>query len=362
MPGPVSAIHEAGQIVTLTAVSNNPALVPNPTISGSGSTHTLTFTPGANKNGTATITVTANDGQSANNTFARKFTVTVNPVDDADLAISMTESTSPAGRLRDLTYTINILNNGPDTADKVTVSAAIPVGAIFKSSSLTPLSNDGKKITWSLGSIAAGVKTSITMAVFVSSTAPDLLVSFAQVSTIAQEPSLANNSVTRSAPVVNVGTFAVTAPPSVEPGEHFPLTLDWTVPGGRWRELSTVDLRIRDEEGTLLWVRFDEAANTLSLFNPHSGKFGPGFAPGSANELSNEWGTVYLKGTSVLAAGPTSPTVRLTLDLSFKHHAAGRELWVEVAATDDLGNSQGFDFAAVLESELKQKRKQHSCD
>ena len=36
----------------------------------------------ANAFGTATITVTVNDGQRANNTIARTFTVTVNAVND----------------------------------------------------------------------------------------------------------------------------------------------------------------------------------------------------------------------------------------------------------------------------------------
>jgi prepilin-type N-terminal cleavage/methylation domain-containing protein len=73
-PGPT---NEAGQTVTLTTTSSDPAIVPNPTISGTGATRTLSYQPVANASGTATITVTANDGQSQNNTFFRTFTITI---------------------------------------------------------------------------------------------------------------------------------------------------------------------------------------------------------------------------------------------------------------------------------------------
>ncbi len=74
-PGPSD---ESGQTITMAATSSDPTIVPNPSVSGSGSTRTLTYTPATNKFGTATITVTADDGQSQNNTYSRIFTITVN--------------------------------------------------------------------------------------------------------------------------------------------------------------------------------------------------------------------------------------------------------------------------------------------
>jgi hypothetical protein len=69
------------QTLTVTAVSSNPALIPNPSVRyiSPRPTGTLTFTPMHNAIGTATITVTVNDGQARNNTVTRTFTVTVNP-------------------------------------------------------------------------------------------------------------------------------------------------------------------------------------------------------------------------------------------------------------------------------------------
>ena len=70
--------------LTVTASSSNTGLIPNPTVTytSPNATGSLSFTPAAGLNGSATITVTVNDGQAANNTLTRTFTVTVNPVND----------------------------------------------------------------------------------------------------------------------------------------------------------------------------------------------------------------------------------------------------------------------------------------
>jgi len=67
------------ELLTVTASSGNPTLVPNANIvvSGSGVSRTLTVTPVTNQTGTATITVTGRDGVS---TASDTFVVTVNPV------------------------------------------------------------------------------------------------------------------------------------------------------------------------------------------------------------------------------------------------------------------------------------------
>jgi endonuclease/exonuclease/phosphatase family metal-dependent hydrolase len=66
------------ELLTVTASSSNPALIPNANIvmGGSGTSRTVTVTPVANQTGTATITVTGGDGTS---TASETFVVTVNP-------------------------------------------------------------------------------------------------------------------------------------------------------------------------------------------------------------------------------------------------------------------------------------------
>jgi hypothetical protein len=73
-----------GQGLRVTAVSSDPALIPNPavTYTSPGVTGTLRLTPAANAFGSATITVTVNNFQPSNNLAVRRFTVTVNPVND----------------------------------------------------------------------------------------------------------------------------------------------------------------------------------------------------------------------------------------------------------------------------------------
>lgn len=73
----------AGETQTLlvTAMSSNPGLVPNPTVSyqSPGTTGMLTLKPAANSRGSAVITVTVSDGQAQNSTTTRSFIVSVNP-------------------------------------------------------------------------------------------------------------------------------------------------------------------------------------------------------------------------------------------------------------------------------------------
>ncbi len=77
-------------------------------------------------------------------------------------------------------------------------------------------------------------------------------------------------------------------------------------------------------------------------------RFGPEAPAGSNNRLETPSATLYLAQTSVVAAGPTSPTVTLNLALSFKPSAAGRTYTVEVAASDDAGHEDAFKPAGTL--------------
>jgi len=126
----------------------------------------------------------------------------------------------------------------------------------------------------------------------------------------------------------------------------YPLT--WTVPGPGWRVLDTLQLRFVDEQGAAIRLRFDEVAGSPGTFRlvDDRGKAGPAFTPGSRNRLETDAATVYLAGSSVI--GPPGSQVTLSLDLSFKPHAAGHTYDVEVLATDDTGQSQGFSRAGYL--------------
>ena len=82
----VGPANEVGQVLTVTAISSRPDIVPNPTViyTSAQSTGVLSFTPVTTMSGTATILVSVrDDGGTANggqNTWSRSFTVTVTPV------------------------------------------------------------------------------------------------------------------------------------------------------------------------------------------------------------------------------------------------------------------------------------------
>ena len=63
LTGISTGMGDVKQLLTFTAVSNNPGLIPNPTISYTNGTctATLTYIPMADVSGSAVITVTATD-------------------------------------------------------------------------------------------------------------------------------------------------------------------------------------------------------------------------------------------------------------------------------------------------------------
>ncbi|MDQ3536112.1 MAG: T9SS type A sorting domain-containing protein, partial [Bacteroidota bacterium] len=80
---------DTGQTITITATSDNPGLIPQPTVNfnGTGTTGTLTYTPVAGAYGFALITVIVEDNGVSNasdtNTFSQSFIVEVRQVNKA---------------------------------------------------------------------------------------------------------------------------------------------------------------------------------------------------------------------------------------------------------------------------------------
>ncbi len=146
----------------------------------------------------------------------------------------------------------------------------------------------------------------------------------------------------------STGTFELSPQHTVvNAGDRTKLALAWTVPVGGWRVLNQMDLRLRDDQGRMIWFRWDEASNTIRRYNQATGKFGPAKAIGSYAVLAGPWANLYLRTTTVVAAGAAAPTVILTLDVKFKHSARGHYV-VETAASDDLGHNDPFQSAGTL--------------
>ncbi|SIO05878.1 Uncharacterized conserved protein [Singulisphaera sp. GP187] len=148
------------QTLTVTATSNNPGLIPNPTVSytSPNGTGSLGYTPVANASGTAIITVTVTDnGGTANgglNTITRIFTVTVTAVNDAPTldpindpapiledagaqTINLTGITAGPGEIQTLTITATSSNPGLIPNPTVSYTSSDAIGSL----SYTPVAN-----------------------------------------------------------------------------------------------------------------------------------------------------------------------------------------------------------------------------
>ena len=126
--GITSGAANENQTLTVTAVSGNTNLVPNPTVNytSANTNGSLTFKPITNATGSAIITVTVNDGGTSNNIITRTFTVTVNPVNQPP-------TLNPINNL-----TINE-NAGPQTVNL----SGITSGAANESQTLTVTAASG---------------------------------------------------------------------------------------------------------------------------------------------------------------------------------------------------------------------------
>jgi len=156
LTGITSGSATENQALTVTAVSSNPALIPNPTVNytSPNATGSLSFTPVANANGAATVTVTVNDGHAVSNLVTRTFIVSVNAVNDAptlnplgNLTISEDAglqsvglagiSTGAANETQ--TLTVTAVSSNPSLIPHPTVSYASP--AATGNLNFTPVAN-----------------------------------------------------------------------------------------------------------------------------------------------------------------------------------------------------------------------------
>jgi Tol biopolymer transport system component len=120
------------------------------------------------------------------------------------------------------------------------------------------------------------------------------------------------------------------------------LTLSWAHPK-RWRDLESIHLRLRNDEGVVFWARYDEESNLVQLLDPETERFGPGAEPGSDAVLETPIATLDLAQSSVTGSGPDGRDATFVFAIRLHTPAAGRHYTVEWMATDDHGNSQGFD-------------------
>jgi hypothetical protein len=148
-----------------------------------------------------------------------------------------------------------------------------------------------------------------------------------------------------------VGTSKLTpAAAVVPPSGQITYEVEWTHPGV-WRDLDTIEFRIVNDFGVLGWVRWEESTNLFTLYDVETGAYSESGLPGSNKKLRAGDLELDLRNTKAVGTGPTGPSVTLTLALKLKKRHRGDgpvDYRVELFASDDDGDKQGFEVAGTL--------------
>ncbi len=133
----------------------------------SGATATVTIIVSPSSTGSLTNTAIVGGGiddpDGTNNTTTS--TTTVDPA-TADLSISKSDSPDPVTVGNSLSYTLAVINSGPNAAPGVVVTDTLPAGVTFLSSSTTQGTCSGTSpVTCNLGTLNSGGSATITIVV-----------------------------------------------------------------------------------------------------------------------------------------------------------------------------------------------------
>ncbi len=199
---------------------------------GASATVTVVTTIQANFTG-STITNSATADADEAVLVSSNTSTTVNPV--VDLQITKTDSADPVSRGGTLTYTMQVVNNGPSGATNVEVVDTLPAGVTFVSATggtVTPPSGGSSDVVVAIGSLASGGTATVTITVDVTQAAAASISNTAIVrsteSLAGFDSNTANNTDTETTATQGVIDLAITKTDSadpVSPGEPLVYTL-----------------------------------------------------------------------------------------------------------------------------------------
>jgi len=131
-----------------------------------------------------------------------------------------------------LAYTLAYTNDGPATAQQLTVVDTLPSGLRYLSATPAPASVVGQVISWNLGTLAAGASGAILVSVAVDSTATGSLTNRAQISTTTPGDDPDDNTSTVSTTVQRPNVrISKTGPPTMIVGDVLTYTLAYANDG-----------------------------------------------------------------------------------------------------------------------------------
>jgi uncharacterized repeat protein (TIGR01451 family) len=173
-------------------------------------------------NNSAVGATTTSDPTPGNNTGTSTTTVTA----QADLAVTKTDSPDPISVGNNVTYTINFVNNGPSSAQNVTVTDAVPVNTTFVSATApagwtisTPAVGGTGNVQFSRATVLSGETAVFTIVVKVNANTPNntLINNSATAASTTADGTPGNNTGTASTTVVGQADLAVTKTDSPDP-------------------------------------------------------------------------------------------------------------------------------------------------
>lgn len=121
---------------------------------------------------------------------------------EADLSVAKADSPDPVLTGDNLTYTVNVTNNGPDSATGVKLIDTLPAGVTFISATASQGTciYAGGKVTGDLGTINAGSGATVT--IVAQQTAGGTITNEANVSSNNVDPNMGNNTAAESTTVI----------------------------------------------------------------------------------------------------------------------------------------------------------------
>lgn len=172
---------------------------------GATASATLNFTVQNTASGTIINTASIPDLSAAgenditNNSASANITVT--PVVDLVLTKSVNDTTAAAGDT--LTYTVNVVNNGPSAAQNVVITDTLPAGVTFVSGTGPggALTAVGGVVTVNVGTLASGATTSFTVLATINANVSTVQTNTATVTTTTTDSNPANNTAAASTTV-----------------------------------------------------------------------------------------------------------------------------------------------------------------
>jgi len=190
---------------------------------------------GATITNNAVAATTTSDPNSGNSTGTSTSTVSTS----ADIAVTKSDSPDPVPAGSNLTYTINFVNNGPSTAQSVTVTDAVPANTTFVSAAVTtgagwgvtnPAVGGTGNVVFSKASVVSFETAVFTMVVKVG--AATTITNDAVGASTTSDPTPGNNTGTATTTVTAQADLAVTKSDSPDPisaGVNLTYTINFAV-------------------------------------------------------------------------------------------------------------------------------------